>query len=258
MKPAAVALGSRLAKVPWVRTLGVRPNLEDYPDEERALIRDAEAIYYPTIHYASLFCAQGKRIFPSLTCHLLLGDKIKQTTLFRLQGVPHPRTRFYYHSQRQNILAEFDYPFVAKTPRNSGRGEGVFLIEGEADLERYLAAHPVAYIQDFLSGARILRVVAINFQPVAAYWRRPPPGQWRANVHAGATISFENVPEAALDLAARTARDCDLDEVGLDLALSAGRWHVLEANMKYGWIGLHMAGVNPARVVGDLILSGQI
>jgi ribosomal protein S6--L-glutamate ligase len=256
-KPA-VALGSRLARVPWVRTLGVRPNLEDYPAADLALIQDAPVIYYPTQHYAGLFRAQGKRIFPSLTCHLLLGDKIKQTTLFRLQGVPHPLTRFYYHSQRGRIRDEFDYPFVAKTPRDSSRGEGVFLIRNEADLDRYLARHPVAYIQRYLPEADNLRVVAVNFRPVTAYWRTPRPGDWRANVHAGATISFDNVPEAALRLAADTARACDLDEVGLDLARSHGQWYVLEANMKFGWVGLRAAGVDLARVVGDLIRTGEI
>ncbi len=258
MNKKAVALGSRLARVPWVRTLGVRPNLEDYPAADLDLIRDAEVIYYPTHHYAALFRAQGKRIFPSLTCHLLLGDKIKQTTLFRLQGVPHPLTRFYYYSQRRRIPDEFDYPFVAKTPRYSSRGEGVFLIRGQADLDRYLADHPVAYIQQLLPEAENLRVVAVNFRPVTAYWRVPRPGEWRANVHAGAAISFENVPEEALRLAADTARACDLDEVGLDLARCRGRWFVLEANMKFGWVGLRAAGVDLARVVGDLIRAGEI
>jgi len=255
---AAVALGARLAGVPWVKTLGVRPNLEDYPPSDLDLIRAAPIIYYPTHYFAAQLCAMGKRIFPSLTCHQLQGDKIKQTTLFKLRGVPHPRTRVYFHRQRRRIPGEWDYPFVAKTPRFSSRGEGVFLIQGPRDLERYLDGHPVAYIQRFLPGADVLRVVALNYRSVVAYWRRPPPGEWRANVHAGASISFDDLPPDGIRLAVETARACDLDEVGLDLARSDGQWYVLEANMKYGTVGLREAGVDPARVVGDMIAAGEI
>jgi len=49
-----------------------------------------------------------------------------------------------------------------------------------------------------------------------------------------------------------------IKEVGLDLARSDGQWYVLEANMKYGTVGLREAGVDPARVVGDMIAAGEI
>ena len=89
-----LAIGARLARFPEILTLGTRATLADYPAESLALIRKAEKIYYPTTAFAAQFATMGKRIFPSLECHLYAGDKIKQTNLFHRPGVgppAHPR-----------------------------------------------------------------------------------------------------------------------------------------------------------------------
>ena len=90
-----LVIGARLRRYPQFTTLGPRPNLEDYPPEHLELIRRAPVVYYPTEILAPQLAAMGKRLFPSLACHLLEGDKIKQTTLFKLLGLPHPRTRVF-------------------------------------------------------------------------------------------------------------------------------------------------------------------
>ena len=119
-----IVIGARLRRYPQFITLGPRPNLDDYPPEHLELIREASVVYYPTEILAPQLAAMGKRLFPSLACHLLEGDKIKQTTLFKLLGLPHPRTRVFYGNQRREILEHFAFPFVAKKPRASSRGRG--------------------------------------------------------------------------------------------------------------------------------------
>ena len=133
-----VALERRLHGCRNVVTLGVRPNLEDYPTADLALIRQAVKIYYPSSFYAGLFAAMGKPIFPSLHNYLCAQDKIRQTTLFTLNGIPHPRTRIFYgRRQKEKILDYFAFPFVAKIPRGSARGRGVYLIRDAGELEEY-------------------------------------------------------------------------------------------------------------------------
>jgi len=61
-----IALEARLRKCRHVKTLGVRPNFNDYTDQEKDLIRYTEKIYYPTQLYAELLDAMGKQIFPSI------------------------------------------------------------------------------------------------------------------------------------------------------------------------------------------------
>jgi ribosomal protein S6--L-glutamate ligase len=253
-----IAIGARLARFSEVLTLGVRPNLEDYPPAHRGLIRRARTVYYPTQAFAAQLQALGKRIFPSLESHLLEGDKIKQTIMLGLAGLPHPRTRVFYGSQRRDILRHFAFPFVAKTPRASAGGLGVFLIRDQAGLEAYLAANQPAYIQELLPLERDLRVVCINYQPVCCYWRWAAGGDFRTNLAQGGRADFDQVPAQAVELAVEAARACRLDDVGVDLALVEDRAYVLEFNVKYGHKGAGQAGLDLRRLVVDKILAGEI
>jgi len=90
-----VALGSRLRGVPEVLTLGVKPNFLEYTLKERGLILGAGIILFPTLNYAQFLTTLGKRIFPSLETYLYADEKIKQTTLFQMLGISHPRTKIY-------------------------------------------------------------------------------------------------------------------------------------------------------------------
>ena len=56
----------------------------------------------------------------ALNCIISDVDKIKQSALFDLLEVPHPRTRvFYGNRQKKTIRDYFAYPFIAKIPRGS-------------------------------------------------------------------------------------------------------------------------------------------
>jgi ribosomal protein S6--L-glutamate ligase len=253
-----VAIGARLARFPEILTLGLRPNLADYPPEHLDLIRRAATIYYPTDAFAAQLVTMGKRIFPSLECHLYEGDKIKQTRLFELLGLPHPRTRVYYGRQRDRITGDFAFPFIAKKPRASALGRGVFLIRDSRDLEAYLAQNRTAYIQERLPLERDIRVVVIGFEPVCAYWRIPRPGEFRCNLGQGGSVDFRDVPPEAVELAVETARAANLDEAGLDVAWCEGAPCLLEFNVKYGHQGPRRAGIDIRRLLRDKILAGEL
>ena len=90
-----IALGCRLKGIPEVETLGIRPNFMDYSPRERDLILGSKIILYPSLNYAQFLTTMGKRIFPSLETYLYADEKIKQTTLFHMLGIPHPGTRIY-------------------------------------------------------------------------------------------------------------------------------------------------------------------
>ncbi|RJR18015.1 MAG: RimK family alpha-L-glutamate ligase [Desulfobacteraceae bacterium] len=253
-----VALGARLKGIPEVVTLGVRPNFFDYDQGERLLIMEARIILFPTVNYSQFFTTMGKRIFPSLETHLYADEKIKQTTLFQLLGIPHPRTKIYYRRHKHQILNDFQFPFIAKIPRNSGRGSGVFLIKNHDELDRYLRISGIAYIQEYLPHDRDLRVVMINYDPILAYWRCVAQGDFRANLARGAAIDFRDIPEAALELARHTAVKCRFDDVGLDLLWCYNQWFVIEANMKYGRRGLQARGLSIKEIMRRKLLSGEL
>ncbi len=241
-------------------TLGVRTNLSDYEDWQIELIRQSDLIFYPTAFYVDIFDTMGKRTFPNYHTYKYTMDKIKQTALFNLLKVPHPRTRvFYGNYQKSKILEHFEFPFVAKIARGSALGRGIYLIRNKDDLARYNKRMlRAAYIQEYLEIDRDLRVVLIRGRIIHAYWRVARPGEFRTNVSQGATISFDNIPEEGLALAQNTARLCQMDDVGLDICFSNGRYWVLEANMKYGLEGFRQAGIDFFKLIDEMIENGEI
>jgi ribosomal protein S6--L-glutamate ligase len=255
----AIAFETRLRGCRNVLTLGVRTNFSDYTPEETRLIRHADKIYYPTTFYAELFQIMGTETFPCYHTYACAQDKIKQSVLFDWFDIPHPRTRvFYGNRQKSTIRDHFNFPFVAKMPRGSALGKGVFLIEDNGDLDAYLSEFSPAYIQEYLPIDRDIRVVVIGRKAVHAYWRKAPEGDFRCNVAVGGEICLDPVPVDAIDLAIFTARRCRWDDVGIDICCHRGKYYVLEANMKYGREGFKRAGIDYLRLMEGLIDNGEI
>ncbi len=254
-----IALENRFRACRNVITLGVKPNFGDYPPRERQMILDAPRIYYPSTFYADLFDAAGKEIFPSYHTYKCVQDKIKQTALFDVLGIPHPRTRIFYGRRQQaKIIQAFTFPFIAKIPRGSAMGRGVFFIRSHDDLDHYLSSIHPAYIQEHLDIDRDIRVVIMGRQIVHAYWRIAAPGEFRSNLSLGGRISLRGIPGEARAFALEIARKCRWNDVGLDICIHGGKLYVLEANMKYGKMGFKSAGIDYYRLVDELIAHGKI
>jgi len=255
-KTPKLAIGRQLRHCPSVRCLGPRTNLSDYSAEELTLIREAPKIYFPTGLLADPLAALGKPTFPSIQTYRYAGDKIRQTRLFQLLGLPMPRTAIYFGPRQQDrILTDFDLPLIAKVPRRSSKGLGVYLVKTRQELADYLRRVHPAYVQEYLAIHRDLRVVVLGRRVVHAYWRNAPPGDFRCNVAQGARISLNGVPEAALSLAMKTAVHCGFDYVGLDFCEHEGRFLLLEANMNFGLKGFHAAGLDFKAILKDMVES---
>jgi ribosomal protein S6--L-glutamate ligase len=259
MNTRPLALGSRLKSNPAINTLGFKPCFQDYSAHERELIFKADIIYYPTFFYADLLNTLGKKTFPSYHSYKFAMDKIKQTAIFHMLDLPHPKTRIFYgNRQKQNILNHFNFPFIAKKARGSTKGEGVYLIHNEKEFAAYLLNNSPAYIQEYLPGDRDIRIVIIGKKVRLAYWRLSKQNDFRTNVSQGGTISFEPVPDNALELALKTAHQCGWNDVGIDIILHKGRPMVLEGNMKYGTQGFKQAGIDYKKMLGELVLKGEL
>ncbi len=254
-----VAIGARLIKSHAIRTLGLKPNFSDYSSEERRVIRKAKKIYFPTAFYADLFNTMGKVTFPSFHTYKYVQDKIKQTAIFKILGIPHPETRvFYGKKQNKTILNHFRFPFIAKKARGSSRGRDVYLIKNMEDLMEYLSSNKPAYIQEYIPVKRDIRVVVIGKKIKIAYFRESADNDFRTNVSTGGTIVFDQVPEEALNLALDTAKKCGWDDVGIDIIKKNREFLILEANMKYGTLGFRAAGLEYKLMLEKMILAREI
>ena len=259
MPKQAIALEARLRNCKNVNTLGVRSNFSDYSSQEAELIRAADKIYYPTTFYADLFDTMGKATFPSYHTYKCVQDKIKQTALFELLNIPHPRTRVFYGKRQKNSIQQhFDFPFIAKIPRGSAMGRGVYLIHNEKELRSYLNQVSPAYIQEYLPIDRDIRIVVIGKRIVHAYWRVATENEFRSNVALGGRIELAEVPESAKQLALKTAKACRWDDVGIDICEHNGQFYLLEANMKYGREGFRKADLDYDRLMESMIENEEI
>jgi len=259
LNSSPVALGARLKGISAIHTLGFKPVFTDYSAEEQQLILEAKKIYYPTAFYADLFNAMGKKTFPSFHTYKFAMDKIKQTAVFQMLQIPHPKTRIFYgERQKKTIMDFFSFPFVAKKARGSARGRGVFLINNSRELSVYLKDHSPAYIQEYLPVDRDMRIIIIGKKIRLAFWRISASDNFKTNVSQGGRVSFDPLPQEALDLASRTALSCGWDDVGIDIVMHGGRPQVLEGNMKYGTRGFHAAGIDYKAMLARLILQGEL
>lgn len=242
-----------------MKTLGFKPNFCDYSEEEIDLMQRAETIYWPTAFYAELFSTMGKKTFPSFNNYAFVLDKIKQTAMFKLLNIPHPRTRIFYgKNQKQTITDFFNFPFIAKIPRGSSRGRGIFLIKTDDDLTNYLKIPGPAYIQEYLPTNRDMRIIVIGNEIALAFWRVAKKGEFRSNLSQGGKIDFSPLPPEALELALETAHKCNWNDVGLDLMEYQGKFMVIEGNMKYGTSGFKAAGIDYKQMLENLMVRRKI
>jgi ribosomal protein S6--L-glutamate ligase len=254
-----IALESRLSSCRNVVTLGVKPNFTDYGKAEADLIQRADTIYYPSEFYAELFDVMGKKTFPSYHTYKCTQDKIKQNALFELLNIPHPRTRIFYgNRQKTSILDYFNFPFIAKIPRGSALGRGVYLINSPEDLRTYSNLTHVAYIQEYLPVRKDIRVVVVGSKVVLAYWRIASHDEFRCNISRGGTVDLSQVPDKALELALHTSQSCHWDDVGIDIIEHDQRFYVLEGNMKYGKEGFRRAGIAYDSMMEEMIEKREI
>ena len=137
-------------------------------------------------------------------------------------------------------------------------GRGVFLIRNNDDLDQYCNRSAVAYIQQYLPIDRDIRVVIIGSRVAHAYWRIASHEEFRSNVSRGGQISFDNIPEEALNLALETAKRCGWNDVGIDICEYRQEYFLLEANMKYGKEGFNKAGIDYDRLMEKMIINGEI
>ncbi len=259
MKKKVIALEARLKECNNVITLGVRPNFSDYSSTDAKRIRDAHKIYYPSTFYAEILNSMGKHTFPNYNTYTYAQDKIKQTALFTLLEIPHPKTRVFYGTrQKSAILEYFRFPFIGKIPRGSAMGRGVYLISNTNDLSAYCNIATPAYIQEYIPSDRDVRAVIIGKKVVHAYWRIAASYEFRSNIALGGRVSLEPVPAKMIHLALHTALSCGWDDVGIDIISHKDEVYVIEANMKYGKEGFRAAGIDYIRLMEKMIEDEEI
>jgi ribosomal protein S6--L-glutamate ligase len=165
-----------------------------------------------------------------------------------------PYTRILAHTETaiEQVLDGFCFPFVAKEVRNS-MGQGVFLIETRKDFLDYAGSNAVLYVQEYLPISRDLRLVLVGSKVVAGYWRKAAPGQFHNNVSRGGCVSFENIPDGAVELVESFAEQTGINHAGFDVAEVGGHFYFLEFNTRFGTRALIDRGIRLHRWIQSFL-----
>lgn len=183
----------------------------------------------------------------------ILRSRSKAETLARLDaaGVPVPETVVISNPVDKAELATafdtFDPPAVIK-PNSTTRGQGVLKVTepdslfGVTDYLDLLHEYPITrdrtyLLQEYLSGARDIRVMVFDGKVVGAVERKLPAkarssGRWKHNVHSGATAKGINPSEPVRKLAERVAEVMDIPILGIDILESSEKRVVSETNAR--------------------------
>src|SRR5690606_4985128 len=95
------------------------------------------------------------------------------------------------------------------------------------------------YVQELLPIDRDLRIVIIGGTVVDAYWRLQSSDGFHNNVSRGGSISYDLVPQNAIDLALHVATALDINHAGFDIAMVGRHPYLLEINRLFGNSGIH-------------------
>lgn len=254
MSRLRVAIGEQLKACSQVITLGVRSQMTDYSTWERELLLAADMIFYPTVKFVDIFASLGKETFPSANCYRLRGDRLKQTALFRLLRVPHPRTRVYFgRKQKQEIVKDFEYPFLGKKPFGSSDNRQLFLIQNKEKLNWYKEQFNPAYVQEYIAGEREIRILVLNCRIVEGSWRESAGDDFSCSSTRRGIVRVDQLPAEAVSLARYIASSAGLTDVAVDFIADGKRCWATELSFRYGDRTWRQLGQDRLKMVMDMI-----
>jgi hypothetical protein len=167
----------------------------------------------------------------------LRSDKLADALVFAATGVRQPRTvcapRTALRRALPRLRDRLGPRVVGKAIGLTGRGVGVALIEGEADLEALLASTPGAtqlLVQEYLPGRHDLRVWVVGGRAVSCHRRALVEGEFRSNARFGAVSQPFDPGWEVLSQCERIAAAWGNSVLAVDLLLDEDGPYFLETN----------------------------
>ena len=162
----------------------------------------------------------------------------------------------------ENAVAEVgNYPFILK-PFHGTHGTGVMLLDTPTSLTSAVDAlcdlHQDYVIQSFIAEAEgvDIRVLVVGGEAVAAMKRSAPPGEFRANIHKGASGETITLSDEYIRLAIEAATALELEIAGVDLLQTNDGPVVLEVNPSPGFEELEsVTGIDIAGAIIEFVTS---
>ena len=187
------------------------------------------------------------KVFTVVRSEALLKSRDKRTCMQYLvaKGLPVPKTFITNHvSTLDFALEEFCPPPVVIKLLSSTQGLGVILGDTQNSamsiMEAFIRMKEKVILQEFIREANgsDLRVFIVDNEIVAAMERKARDGEFRSNLHRGATARRIFLSPAEREVAKEAARTMKLHVAGVDLLRSGNGPLVLEVNASPGLEGI--------------------
>ena len=185
-------------------------------------------------------------------------DKLRSLQILTKHGIDMPVTGYASHTMDIHDVIEK----VGKTPLimkllQGTQGNGMVLAEtmkaAESVMNAFKQVDADILVQEFIkeSSGIDIRAIVVGNKVVAAMQRVAPIGEFRSNVHRGATTQHINLTKEEGDIAIQSTKVLGLNVAGVDLMRSKRGPLVLEVNSSPGLQGIEL--LTGADVAGEII-----
>jgi len=186
-----------------------------------------------------------------LVLNRLAGIEVSRDKLLTVQhlaahGLPIPKTVLAkFPIKLDTIKREFEYPIIIKKASGS-QGKGIIKVDTHEQLEDLVdmldTGKPLIF-QEYVSASsgKDLRVFVIGGRVVGAMMRIAAKGNFKANVHQGASVKPVKISPQVEWLVLETVRIVGLDIAGVDLLIDKTTYKICEVNSSPGFEGLEKA-----------------
>lgn len=186
-------------------------------------------------------------VFTSVRTRALLQsrDKLKCLQKLSMANIDIPKSFIVYHTEGLPEMLDLlpKGPVIIKL-LESTHGAGVIIAESHQSatsiIEAFTKTGQKVLVQEYIkeSGGADIRAIVVGGKVIAAMRRQAAPGEFRSNLHRGASsvaIQLSNEEEQIVQNAARTM---GLDVAGVDLLPSRRGYLVMEVNASPGLEGI--------------------
>jgi ribosomal protein S6--L-glutamate ligase len=235
----------------------LRYNGRDLPAYDAVIPRIGASITHYGLAVLRQFEMQG--VYP-LNESVAIGrsrDKLRALQILAREGIGLPVTAFAHGPRKaEDVIREVGgVPVVVKLLEGT-QGMGVILAETEGSaksiVEAFSAANVNIMVQEFIREANgtDIRAFVVGGEVVAATQRIGRAGEFRANIHRGATAVRIDLGDDERQAAQRAAAAVGLNVAGVDLVRSNRGPLVMEVNSSPGLEGIEAAtGIDVAALI---------
>lgn len=185
-------------------------------------------------------------------------DKLRTLQILSRKGIDMPITCFAHSPQKTKNLIKMvgGSPLIIKL-LESAQGVGVVLAEtnkaAESVINAFKSLKAHILVQEFIkeSEGTDIRCFVIGDEVVASMQRKAHEGEFKANIHLGATATPIEITDQERKLALDASRIIGLQVAGVDIIRSKTGPKILEVNSSPGLQGIE--GATKVNIAGKMI-----